>query len=400
MPKAYYCCWCHTRSCGGYQSRRPIKTPALIRATVKRTGRDVSEEDVICQRCFRSFSRSQTKVPSVPLCNEVSKDPDFLPPEARWDSNSKELSPKSINLPIASTPKGHRKCVICRKPHNERNRLVVVPNAGITQAFLETGIFINDDSKCCKTHLEDGYLSKAALSLLTTTKNEEQLSRSDICKLLSDLRDTIKSSTYLNFDVPSLLSEEDYSNLTGLKKEQFSELVNELKNLNNNFSRSKRTCLAVFLTKLRTGLPNTILSSIFNLSLNQIQRITPSVREALMKNFVPRHLGFQHISHQELCLHHITPIARKLFTSEDNQDQAVLILDGTYIYIQKSHDYEFQRLSYSLHKNRPLVKPMMVVAPDGYIISVLGPYLSDYHNNDASITKHMISQNAEDIQGR
>lgn len=287
MPKAYYCCWCHTRSCGGYQSRRPIKTPALIHATVKRTGRGVSEEDVICQRCFRSFSRSQTKVPSVPLCNEVSKDPAFLPPEARWDSNSKELSPKSINLPIASTPKGHRKFVICRKPHNERNRLVVVPNAGITQAFLETGIFINDDSKCCKTHLEDGYLSKAALSLLTTTKNEEQLSRSDICKLLSDLRYTINSSTYLNFDVPSLLSEEDYSNLTGIKKEQFSELVNELKNLNNNFSRSKRTCLAVFLTKLRTGLPNTILSSIFNLSLNQIQRITQTVREALMKNLSP-----------------------------------------------------------------------------------------------------------------
>lgn len=50
-----------------------------------------------------------------------------------------------------------------------------------------------------------------------------------------------------------------------------------------------------------------------------------------MKDFVPRHFGFQHISHQELCLHHITPIARKLFTSEDNQDQSVLILDGTYI---------------------------------------------------------------------
>lgn len=266
--------------------------------------------------------------------------------------------------------------------------------------FLETGIFINDDSRCCKTHIEDGYLSKEALSLLTTTKHEEQLSRSDICKLLSDLRDTIKSSTYLNFDVPSLLSEEDYSNLTELKKEQFSELVNELQSMKNNFSRSKRTSLAVFLTKLRTGLPNTILSTIFNLSLYQIQRIIPSVREALMKNFAPRHLGLQLISHQELCLHHITPITRKLFTSEDNQDQAVLILDGTYIYIQKSHDYEFQRLSYSLHKNRPLVKPMMVVAPDGYSLSVLGPYLSDLHNNDASITKHMISRNAKDIQGR
>jgi hypothetical protein len=119
-----------------------------------------------------------------------------------------------------------------------------------------------------------------------------------------------------------------------------------------------------------------------------------------MQNFVPKHLGFQHISHQELCLHHTTPIAKKLFTSDDNPDQAVLILDGTYIYIQKSHDYEFQRLSYSLHKNRPLVKPMMVVASDGYILNVMGPYVADYHNNDASITKHMLSQNAEDIQGK
>lgn len=37
-----------------------------------------------------------------------------------------------------------------------------------------------------------------------------------------------------------------------------------------------------------------------------------------------------------------------------------------------------------------LVKLMMVVVFDGYIISVLGLYLLDYYNNDVSIIKYMI----------
>ncbi|XP_062607931.1 uncharacterized protein LOC134269743 [Saccostrea cucullata] len=398
MPKAYDCCWCHQRSCGGSESRRHVRTQPLIKETERRLGRAVLKEDVVCHKCYQSFSRKRTVVGASNTCTLTCSDPEYFPPLPTCNSDSNPLlkSPKSICLPITSTPKGHRKCVICRKPYSNRNRLINIPASSIVQAFVETGIFINDDSRCCKMHVEDGYLNKDALSGLTTTKDEEQLSRTDICKLLSSLRSTIKSATYLNFDVPSLLSEEDYLCLTGLRKEQFAELVHELKNIRNNSSRTKRTCLAVFLTKLRTGLPNTILSTIFKLSVYQIQRIIPSVREALMQNFVPKHLGFQHISHQEFSQHHTTPIARKLFTTEE--DQAVIILDGTYIYIQKSYDYEFQRLSYSLHKNRPLVKPMMVVASDGYILSVMGPYVADCHNNDASITKHMYSQNAENIQ--
>ncbi|XP_046559913.1 uncharacterized protein LOC124268930 [Haliotis rubra] len=39
----------------------------------------------------------------------------------------------------------------------------------------------------------------------------------------------------------------------------------------------------------------------------------------------------------------------------------------------------------------------MVVGTDGYILSVLGPYAADGKNNDASITKHMLSTNSDDI---
>lgn len=38
---------------------------------------------------------------------------------------------------------------------------------------------------------------------------------------------------------------------------------------------------------------------------------------------------------------------------------------------------------------------MIVVGTDGYILSVLGPYLSNAKNNDAAITRHMVTRNSE-----
>ena len=67
------------------------------------------------------------------------------------------------------------------------------------------------------------------------------------------------------------------------------------------------------------------------------------------------------------------------------------------MYIEKSSDYLFQRRSYSMHKNRPLVKPMIVVASDGYIVSVFGHYLADGKNNDASILTHMIKTDSKGL---
>ncbi len=63
---------------------------------------------------------------------------------------------------------------------------------------------------------------------------------------------------------------------------------------------------------------------------------------------------------------------------------STLLLAGTYIRVEKTeHDHNFQSKSYCEQKKYNLVKPMMVVATDGYIVGVIGPYLG--HNNDASI---------------
>jgi hypothetical protein len=59
--------------------------------------------------------------------------------------------------------------------------------------------------------------------------------------------------------------------------------------------------------------------------------------------FVPHHLVFSHIDHETFVREYNTPLAKTLFTS--NEKSAVLVLDGTYFYIQKSSNYKFQRVS-------------------------------------------------------
>ena len=51
-----------------------------------------------------------------------------------------------------------------------------------------------------------------------------------------------------------------------------------------------------------------------------------------------------------------------------------------------------------MHKHRPLEKPVMIISTDGYILSVLGPYLADKKNNDTSITDHILKTNVEEMR--
>ncbi len=61
----------------------------------------------------------------------------------------------------------------------------------------------------------------------------------------------------------------------------------------------------------------------------------------------------------------------------------VLIADGTYCFIQKSANLEFQRELYSVQKKRNLIKPFVVCASDGTIVDIYGPFEATL--NDAQI---------------
>jgi len=125
-----------------------------------------------------------------------------------------------------------------------------------------------------------------------------------------------------------------------------------------------------------------------------IGKAIESARTALMNKIVPFHFGLDHISREYFIEHHTRDLAKYLFAN--GKDIAIVVTDGIYIYIyiEKSSNYLFQRRSFSIHKGRPLVKPMMLVSTTGYILEIYGPYFADGKNNDASILNNLIQQRA------
>ena len=386
--KQIQCCIYKVRA--PYRGRRRVVDENLKKYVKKVTVRDVASDEVICNKChikYHRWSQNESNKTRQPLPNVQEKTPE----------HQTAKSPKAFMLNINTASKSHKYCFVCNKKGSARHPLVVISTKAQTQAFIETGVYVEPKSRCCRSHLECSYLTRDALQCLSHIKTSNEFSKTGITELISNIRSLMKSANKLNFDVPSLLSDEKYFDLTGLTKAQFAELCHDVPNLKQSNVRSIRTTVAIFLTKMRTGLSNKLLSVIFDLKKNQIQRAITSCRTSLMKHFVPKNLGFGHISHTDFVENHTSTVAGSLFKSSQDADEAILIVDGTYIYIQKSMDYLFQRKSYSMHKNRPLVKPLMVVGSDGYILSVFGPYYANGKNNDAEITKHCFISNSEDI---
>ena len=53
-----------------------------------------------------------------------------------------------------------------------------------------------------------------------------------------------------------------------------------------------------------------------------------------MEGFVPQHLGFAHVSRDEIIQQHTRPLAQEMFSNIDSTS-AILVLDGTYITSKK-----------------------------------------------------------------
>lgn len=106
--------------------------------------------------------------------------------------------------------------------------------------------------------------------------------------------------------------------------------------------------VGILLTKLRTGLLNFILNTLFGIDKSScISKIVKSVREAMKIQFVQQYMGFDHIKRGEVIRNHITIFSGELLVSGDS-NTAILLIDGTNIYIEKSLKYAFQRKSYSV----------------------------------------------------
>uniref|UniRef100_A0A2H1WJQ1 SFRICE_039260 n=1 Tax=Spodoptera frugiperda TaxID=7108 RepID=A0A2H1WJQ1_SPOFR len=124
-----------------------------------------------------------------------------------------------------------------------------------------------------------------------------------------------------------------------------------------------------------------------------LERQMNKARDCLTEEYVDLHLGMNHITRNDIKERNLT-IPRAIYGDDENS-KAIVICDGTYIYIHKIANFLFQRQSYSLHKFQNLLKPFLIVCTDGYIIDVKGPYAAT--KTDANIMSSIMNNNLNPI---
>lgn len=175
----------------------------------------------------------------------------------------------------------------------------------------------------------------------------------------------------------STLSNEDFRVVTPVTRVQFNEMFALCEPVERNdagFRYVSRKDLLTFLCKMKQGLSDDFLKVVFSYSSRQAVSLAMSnVRSSLMTAFVPRNVGTAAITRDEYIDQHVPPFSNAPYNPNPDIPQAITIIDGTYAYIDKSSNYQGLRKSFCMHKHRHLVKPIVIVAPDGYILDVHGP---------------------------
>ncbi|CAF2624748.1 unnamed protein product [Rotaria sp. Silwood2] len=320
------------------------------------------------------------------------------------------ISDNSIELPFYRLPNQHKTCSICGKNFSSKKISCQEINQSIRiQYLLDHNIYIPIGNRCCSSHNFDKAVDIQSVEQIKKNKlNYCMIKRDELITILNEMKEELKNKDCkihalnqnppLNFDDDEApMSDSNYHVLTGLTREQFNDLCSEIppSALRDTDIRTPRTAIACLLVKLRLGLSHQALCTLFSVEdKRKMSRILDSACTAIKRYFVPKHLGFSHIERQKVIDIHTRPLA-KILLGDNDPNKCIIILDGTYCYIQKSANNLLQRRTYSLHKGKPLVKPMMIVSSDGYIISVMGPFLADGRNNDAEITKNIIYNNKQ-----
>ena len=143
----------------------------------------------------------------------------------------------------------------------------------------------------------------------------------------------------------------------------------------------------------------------------QLSRVVNAADSVLSPVFVPRHLGFQHMDRQTILHQQKLVTGSQLMTNRPSQ--VIIVMDGTYLFVQKFNNIRCQRRSLTMHKHRNLIKTTNIAAAttqqtmntfidvfvhfpeDGDVVSVSGPFFVDGKNNDASIADKIFKKNAE-----
>lgn len=283
-----------------------------------------------------------------------------------------------IQLPhISRAPNTSNSCILFGCTGETRHR---IPKHMKIRLLKDFNYYAPPFARVCEEHL----LLNDFEILLSARNVSHDFNEAHIMDMMQILK-TMPQEGRVDFENIETMDPNEVYFLTGRSFEQFNRMFVETPSLSRRSKRPK-TALAAYLIKLRTGEANTRLADMFHISRTTLEREMKTARDCIKEEFTPLHLGWDHITREQVLRRNLF-IPQTLFGNRE-QNKCIIILDGTYVYIQKSSNFLFQRLTYSHHKFLNLLKPFLIVCCDGYIIEVAGPYSAT--TSDASILNKLI----------
>lgn len=287
-----------------------------------------------------------------------------------------------ISLNITKARVSSTKCCVCNVQYPEK--LHRISQEMRYEIMKLKRFYIPVNARACQMHSD--------ISVWPGMQIQNEKSKFTVAQIEEMVDLLISTPKQSKTSVLDVKSDFEYRIDTGLTRAQFLDLFGRLPSISSEFKYDKNNetateSLYMYLMKLRTGRTNDDIGSIFKITRFTVTERMNKIRKVLESDFVYKNVNFA-MTREQLA-QCTTPLSQMLFCNGDTS-RPVLILDGTYIFIQKSSNYDFQKQSYNGHKKRNFVRVMVCTTTDGTILFVLGPYPAS--TNDASIMNSLIEQ--------
>lgn len=243
-------------------------------------------------------------------------------------------------------------------------------------------VYIPENARACQLHCDLSIWQEIQV------QNEDCIfTKVQIEEMVDLLRFSPKRSTQ---SVLNKKSDFEFKTETGLTRGQFENLFQQLPSMSQVFAYDKNNETAVnslylYLMKLRTARTHDDIGLAFGITRFTVTERMKKVRKVLEQDFVFKHVNYER-TREELAAK-TSLLSQTLFCGGDTTCP-VLVVDGTYVYVQKSSNYEFQKKSYSDQKKRNFVRVMVCTTTDGTVVFVLGPFPAS--TNDASVMSSLV----------
>ena len=242
-------------------------------------------------------------------------------------SNSVVSSPNNAvtDMPFFGVPSSKTRCCVCNTYYTTTNVSNCFINAFMrSKALLTHNIMIREGSTCCHKHLnKNGLLPDAIASIKNMKSSTTTINRNHMLHAFDDLKITYKRfesvvdeanrRPAIDFSDSDRFTDKQYFILMGITKENYKNLCTSIPStsLRKTELRSANQAIHCLLVKLRLGLNNSVLATLFSFRDDRIiSHVLEGTRLSIMDHFVHKHLGFEHISTRDVSDQHTRSLAK------------------------------------------------------------------------------------------